>query len=238
MNNVSKQIFISIFLHLTCLFVGTNVMASQLKADAVVQEDSVYVGQPFLFQIQISGDDQPEQPDLSILNEFLVEYQGGSQNNSSSITIINGKMTKNVKQGYVFSYQLTPKQTGTLTIPAIQIKANNQILKTRPIHINVFKPEQTDDVKLKIFLSKEHCYVGEPVTFSVKWYIRQDVRTFNFLIPLLEKTDWFHFIDPQVDQKSSKKYYRIPLADGEVIAEQGQDSFEGITYSTIAFSKF
>lgn len=237
MNNVSKQILISILLSMACLLVGAIVMAGQLKADAVVQENSVYVGQPFTFQIQISGDDQPEQPDLSILNGFFVEYQGGSQKNSSSITIINGKMTKNVKRGYVFSYQLTPRQTGTLTIPAIQIKAHDQTLQTRPIHINVFKPQETEDVKLRVSLSKEHCYVGEPVTFTVKWYIRQDIRTFNFLIPLFEKSDWFHFIDPQIDQKSSKKYYRIPLADGEVIAEQGQASLDGSKYSTITFSK-
>jgi len=222
---------------MACLLVAASVIAAQLKADAVVQEDSVYVGQPFTFQVHISGDDQPEQPDLSILNGFIVEYQGGSQNNSSSITIINGKMTKNVKRGYVFSYQLTPKQTGTLIIPSIQIKANDQTLQTRPIHINVFKPRETEDVKLRISLSKEHCYVGEPVTFTVKWYIRQDVRTFNFSIPLFEKTDWFHFIDPQVNQKSSKKYYRISLTDGDVIAKQGQDSLNGNTYSTITFSR-
>ncbi|MDA3895015.1 MAG: BatD family protein [Desulfobacteraceae bacterium] len=235
--NVLKLICISILLHLSCFFIGESVMAGQLKADAIIQEDAVYVGEPFAFQVRITGDDQPEQPDLSILNGFHVEYQGGSQNNSSSITIINGKMTRNISRGYVFSYQLTPKQTGTLTIPPINIKTDAETLQTRPVHINVFKPEQTDDVKLRIFLSKDSCYEGEPLTFTVKWFLRQDVRSFNFMIPLLEKTDWFHFIDPQVDQKSSKKYYRIPLADGEVIAEQGQDSFEGITYSTIAFSK-
>jgi oxygen tolerance protein BatD len=235
--NVSKLICISILLHLACIIGDETAMAAQLKADALVQENSVYVGEPFAFQIRITGDDQPEQPDLSILNGFLVEYQGGSQNNSSSITIINGKMTKNVKRGYVFSYQLTPRQTGTLTIPAITIKTDAQTLQTRPVHINVFKPEQTDDVKLRIFLSKDYCYAGEPVTFTVKWYIRQDVRTFNFMIPLFEKNEWFHFIDPQVDQQSSKKYYRIPLPDGEVIAEQGQGALDGITYSTITFSK-
>jgi hypothetical protein len=235
--NVLKLICISILLHLSCFFIGESVMAGQLKANAVVQENAVYVGEPFAFQVRITGDDQPEQPDLSILNGFHVEYQGGSQNNSSSITIINGKMTRNISRGYVFSYQLTPKQTGTLTIPPINIKTDAETLQTRPVHINVFKPEQTDDVKLRIFLSKDSCYEGEPLTFTVKWFLRQDVRSFNFMIPLLEKTDWFHFIDPQVDQKSSKKYYRIPLADGEVIAEKGQDSFEGITYSTIAFSK-
>jgi len=235
--NAFKILYISLLVYLSCFIVAENAMAGQLRADAVVEENSVYVGEPFVFQIRISGSDNPEQPDLSGIHGFQVNYQGGSQNNSSSITIINGKMTKKVSRGYVFSYQLTPRQTGTLKIPAISIQAGSQVLQTRPIQIIVFKPQETDDIKLRISLSKEQCYVGEPVTFSVKWYLRQDVRTFNFMIPLLEKTDWFYFIDPEVDQQSTKKYYRIPLADKEVIAEQSQDSLNGITYSTITFSK-
>ncbi|PIP37919.1 MAG: hypothetical protein COX19_15365 [Desulfobacterales bacterium CG23_combo_of_CG06-09_8_20_14_all_51_8] len=214
-----------------------SAFAEPLQADAIVQADSVYVGDPFPFLIQVSGSDQPEPPDLSCLNEFFVQYQGGSQNNSSSITIINGKMTKSVSRGYVFSYQLTPKQTGTLTIPAIPVQADGQTLRTRPISINVLEPEKTDDIKLQLFLSRDQCYAGEPVTFTLTWYLRADVRSFNFIIPLLDKTDWFYFIDPDIDQKPDKKYYRIPLSDGEVIAEEGKESLGGTVYSTISFSK-
>jgi len=222
---------------LACGFYNVPSLAAQVTADAVIQEGPLYVGDPFTLQVRISGNDQPDQPDLSGLDDFLVQYQGGSQNNSSSITIINGKMTKNVSRGFVFSYQLTPKQTGTLTIPALFIQANGRTVRTRPITVTVLKPETTDDIKLHLFLSKDHCYIGESVTLTVIWYLRQDVRSFNFMIPLLDKTDWFYFIDPKTDQKSSKKYYRIPLAGGEVIAEEGKDSLDRTQYTTITFSK-
>lgn len=216
---------------------GGSALAGPLQADAIVQADSVYVGDPFTFLIRVSGSDQPEEPDLSDLKGFMVQYLGGSQNNSSSITIINGKMTKNVSRGYVFSYQLTPKQYGAQTIPAISVQADGQTLHTRPIRINVLEPEKTDDIRLSLFLSRNRCYVGEPVTLTVTWYLRADVRSFNFLIPLLDQTDWFYFIDPQTDQKPDKKYYRIPLAGGEVIGEEGKESLSGTQYSTITFSK-
>ncbi len=235
--NVAKYIFLPILFISVCFLFNGIALAQPLRADAFAQEGSVYVGDPFTFQIRVSGSDHADQPDLSSLNDFLVQFQGGSQNNSSSINIINGKMTKNVSRGYVFSYQLTPKQTGVLTIPAILVQAEGQTLRTRPININVIEPEKSDDIKLQSFLSKNHCYVGEPVVFTVTWYLRQDVRSFNFMIPLLEKTDWFYFINPETDQASGKKYYRIPLSDGEVIAEQGKDSLAGTEYSTITFSK-
>jgi len=235
--NISKNTIFCILLLLGCCFYNAPSLAAQVSADAVVQDGPLYVGDSFTFQIRVSGSDQPNPPDLSTLDDFSVQYQGGSQNNSSSITIINGKMTKNVSRGYVFSYQLTPKQTGTLTIPSVFIQADGSTVGTRPISVNILKPETTDDIKLQLFLSKDQCYVGEPIVLKVIWYLRKDVRSFNFMIPLLEKTDWFYFIDPEIDQQASKKYYRIPLADGEVIAEQGKNSLDGIQYSTITFSK-
>jgi len=219
-----------------CIF-GASAEAKQLTANAAVQENSVYVGEAFIFQVQVSGSDHPEQPNLFGFEAFTVHYQGGSQNNSQSITVINGKMTRNVSRGYVFSYQLTPRHTGTLTIPAITIEADGLTTRTRPVHVNVFKPEETDDIKLRLSLSKDHAYVGEPVTFTVTWLIRQDVRSFNFMVPLLEKENWFHFIDPEIIQKSGKKYIRIPIGDSEVIAEQGNDTYKGAPYTAISFSK-
>lgn len=235
--SISKNTTLFILMLLACYFYHVPSLAAQVTADALIQEGPLYVGDPFTLQIRVSGSDQPEPPDLSGLDDFLVQYQGGSQNNSSSITYINGQITKTVSRGFVFSYQLTPEQTGTLTIPALFIQADGRTVRTRPITVTVLKPETTDNIKLQLFLSEDHCYMGESVTLTVIWYLRQDVRSFNFVIPLLDKTDWFYFIDPEINQKSSKKYYRIPLADSEVIAEQGKDSLDGTQYTTITFSK-
>ncbi len=212
-------------------------ISAPIQAEAVVEQTSVYVGEPFILTIRVSGTDQAQQPDLSGIKGASVKYQGGSQNNSSSITIINGKMTQDVRRGYVFSFQLTPLKTGTLTIPGLAVSAGSQTVRTRPLQVNVLAPEKTDDVRLRLSVSQNQCYVGEPVTLTVTWYLQQDVRSVNFTIPLLEETDWFYFIDPETQQQPDKKYYRIPLNDGEVIGRQGQETLDGTSFSTIAFSK-
>lgn len=230
---IKATFFFCILNFCACGIVG----AADIQAEVNIEDSSVYVGEPFTLTVRVSGSDQPQQPDLSGLKDFSVQYLGGSQNNSTSITIINGKMTRNISRGYVFSFQLTPLKSGTLTIPSLTIQADSQLVRTRPVRINASEPEETEDVKLRISLSKDECYVGEPVTFTVTWYLRQDVRSLDFMIPLLSKTDWFYFIDPDINQNPGKKYYRIPLADGEVIAEEGRATIAGSTYSTIAFSK-
>jgi len=73
-----------------------NAQAIPLSADAVVERSSVFVGEPFIFQIQVSGSENPEKPDLSEITDFIVEYHGGQVNSSRSVTIINGRMTQNV----------------------------------------------------------------------------------------------------------------------------------------------
>jgi hypothetical protein len=226
-----------IVLQLVLLMICATAAAEQLSADAAVERTSVFVGEPFIFQIQVSGSDSPEQPDLSQIEGFSVTYQGGSQNNSTSVTIINGKMTQDVRRGYVFSYQLVPQQTGTFTIPSITVRAEGKTIQTRPVTINVQKPAETDNFKLRLSLSKDHCYVGEPVTLTITWYISQDVRSFSFNLPLLEQTDAFSFIDPEVDTTTGAQFYRIPLGGGEVIGKQGHGTLDGTDFTTITFSK-
>jgi hypothetical protein len=103
--------------------------------------------------------------------------------------------------------------------------------------INVFKPRETDDIKLRLKLSKDPCYVGEPITLDVIMYLRQEIRQVNFMVPILEREDAFYFFDPEIVQKPDKKYYRLELTGGPVIAEQGSARLDGNTYSTITFSK-
>ena len=132
------------------LFAGLQIViaADVISVQAQVAKQEVAVGEPFLLQIKIEGDDSPSEPDLSGLHDFTVESKGGGQNNRESITIINGKMNRISEHGYVFNYALTPKRDGILTIPAIAITAAGNNLLTQPITIKVSKPEQTDGYEL------------------------------------------------------------------------------------------
>jgi BatD DUF11 like domain len=220
------------------LFLGPSaVSAAALSASAAVAKSDVYVGEPFTFQIQVSGSESPAQPDLSHIDGFNVTFQGGSQNSSTSIQIINGRMTQNVRQGYIFSYQLTPLRKGRLLIPAVKVTANGDTASTAPIRITAREPEETDAFKLHMTLSKTRCYVGEPVILTVTWYLGGDVQSAGFTFPFLENNDYFSIVDQKTNPSSDKQYFRIPLNDGEVIAEKGQGKLNGRAYGTLIFEK-
>jgi hypothetical protein len=210
--------------------------ASTFGAKAAVERTDPFVGEPFVFQIQVSGSENPEQPDLSHITDFTVAFRGGQQNSRRSVTIINGKVTEDVLEGYFFSYELTPRREGRLVIPSITVISNGRSTQTDSIVINARKPVETEDFKLRLSLSKDHCYVGEPVMLTVTWYIGKDVRDYRFALPLLND-DTFRFIDPEVDRQSGNKLYRIPIEDSEVIGVQGRGWEGGKEYATITFQK-
>lgn len=226
-----------IFALIIIAFFSQTASGEPLLANAVVEKTTVFMGEPFIFQIQVSGSENPERPDLTRISEFFVAYQGGSQNNRSSMTIINGQMTRESTMGYVFSYQLTPKRTGRLQIPSITVRADHQRIQTAPIEINVQKPYETDNFKLRLGLSKTTCYRGEPITLTVTWYLGSDVKGFDVTLPLLEKKESFYFINPEVDTNSGGKFYRIPLAGGDAVGEKGEKRLNGKDYATITFQK-
>ncbi|MBN1832332.1 MAG: BatD family protein [Deltaproteobacteria bacterium] len=227
---------ISIAVLMCAHFLCAPAWAATFSAKAAVEKTDPFVGEPFVFQIQVSGSEHPEQPDLSLVKDFAVAFQGGQQNSRRSVTIINGRVTEDVQEGYFFSYELTPKREGRLVIPSIIVISNGRSTQTHPVVINARKPAETEDFKLRMSLSKEHCYVGEPVILTVTWFIGKDVRDYRFTLPLLND-DTFRFADPEVDTQSGNKVYRIPLGDGEAVGIQGRGREGGKQYATITFQK-
>ena len=90
------------------------VRAEDVQVQAVVEKNRVYVGEPFVLQIQVEGSDHPQQPDMRPLTDFDVAFHGGQQNSSQSISIVNGRMSRITQKGYVFNYQLIAKKEGKL----------------------------------------------------------------------------------------------------------------------------
>ncbi|MGV8074851.1 MAG: BatD family protein [Syntrophobacteraceae bacterium] len=215
---------------------------SGLTVKALVESDSVSLGEPFMLQIRIEGSDiapGAEQPDMSGVNDFTVEYLGGRSNNSSSVTIINGKIDKVESYGYVYSYRLTPKMVGKLAIPSIAVPVDagkSKILRTEPITVRVAEPEVTDDFHLELKFSKTNFYVGEPVILTVVWFLGKDVESVAFNLPILQD-DAFSFIDPQTDQAPGKQYFQIRIGEANVSAEKGMVVKDGREFTTLSFRK-
>jgi hypothetical protein len=212
------------------------------SVQALVEKDSVSLGEPFVLQVRTEGGDiapGTEPPDMSAVSDFSVEYLGGQSNNSSSITIINGKVNKVESFGHTYSYRLTPQKTGVLGIPSIAVPLDagkSKILHTTPVTIRVTEPEATDEFHLELKFSKTRFYVGEPVMLTAVWYIGRNVDSVHFNLPILQDQT-FAFVDPKTDQDPRKQYFQVPVGGATVLAEKGTGVHSGREYTTLTFRK-
>jgi hypothetical protein len=215
-----------------------TVSAQQpLSAQAAVEAREVFVGEPFRFQVQISGTEKVlAKPGLSGFDAFRVEDLGNGVTSSRRVTIVNGRANETVQLGINLNYRLTAKRAGELVIPAVEVRTDKGSVRTQPVSIRALEPAETDKFKLRLSLPRQTCYVGEPVMLTVTWYLGQDVRGFEFSLPLLED-ERFAFGDPEREAGRGGKVYRIPLGKGEVLAERSQGVLDGRTYATITFRK-
>ena len=86
----------------------------------------IYLGESFNLTIEVNGADRGvDAPDLSALSGSDIQFLGQHSNSRSSITIINGRMTREVFEGRVFSYQIKPSAEGAFK--AGPIRVNSQV---------------------------------------------------------------------------------------------------------------
>ena len=220
------------------LGISATAPAQELTVTAAVEKNEVVVGAPFTLQIQVEGSDQVERPDLSGLADFQVQEAGGGQNNSQSISIVNGRISRVVRRGYTFNYRLTAKRTGELTIPAVGVTAEGQTRRTQPIRIRALPPSENDDFKLRLELSEQRCYVGQPVILTATWYVGRNVEEFEFNFPVLEdKRFEISSFNEDIDPAQQDNYVRIPLGGDVAIGRKGQATLDGRAFLTVKFEK-
>src|SRR6056297_2624172 len=119
---VSFAVFLVIIFFVHPPAFSSDRIIARMRAES----KNVYVGGTFIMQITIMGSTDAERPDLSNLEGFEVEFAGGSNNSSQSVSIVNGNFSRTVKKEYVFSYRLTPLESGVLRIPSVEVEVEDR----------------------------------------------------------------------------------------------------------------
>ncbi len=203
---------------------------------AAVEKNSVQLGEPFIYQITIKGDASPSVPDITNIDGFQLENLGGSSNSSSQVTIINGRMQQSVNKEYVYRYRLTPTTLGKFTIPSFNVTSSGQTLKTNPIQIQVVPAREDPNFHLRISLSKEEAFVGEPITMTVTWYLAQNVEELNYTLPIINDSR-FKVTPLRTQINGIQESIKIAVAGQEVEALKGSGELNGRSYTTISFKQ-
>lgn len=231
-----KKLLFLLFLILIAGSLETVFTQEKVSVKTAVEKTEVYVGESFQFQIQIDGTDEVPEPELPDIEGFQIKFLGGRSNSSTSISIINGKMTQTIIKAYILPYQFIPQRPGVLSIPAVTVTAAGTKFTTEPVIIRAKEPQETEEFKLRLSLSSETCYTGEPVTLTVTWYLGLNVSSYQFTFPLM-KGEKFDLFDPEIVQNPSLEYIRLLVDSEELVAEKGSGTLEGRRYTTITFRK-
>ena len=174
----------------------------------VLDRSALYEGETLLYQIQLQSDKPIEDgltPDLSAFSDFQVVSRPKQTQHSgqSSFTLtVNGEIVQNTRTttpySVTFTYLLTPRRAGSLTVPAPKVLIDGTALRPKTVRIGqrprsggdgsipitVQPPDQQDDVRLEITVNKKRVYPLQPITVTLTVHIKELPGRFERTNPL------------------------------------------------------
>lgn len=128
----------------------------------------IYLGETFNLTVEVSGADRGiDSPNLSAVTNAEVQFLGQNSNSRSSISIINGHMTREVYEGRVFAYQIKPLRDGTFKTGPIQVSASGKTYTHPGVTVEIAGVEKQDTVIAAVTASSATVLVEEPFTITL-----------------------------------------------------------------------
>jgi hypothetical protein len=156
---------------LLCIFITTS-FAQEINFSATADKTNATIGEQITITAQLVCAKKPgsiSSPQLHSTADFDVVGTNQNQSSSTSIEVVNGKMTQNVTMTYLFYFTIAPKKAGSFTIPALQVNVDGTGYASNPFAINVGKEQvQSTEVKVSLVLSKRNIFVGEQSLLTVQ----------------------------------------------------------------------
>jgi len=166
-----------------------TVQAQSPELLVETDRQQIFEGESFLYQVTLNHVENPSAPDLEGFGEFEVTSLGTRSLNSSHITIINGRRSEIIRRGQQYSYRLTPKKSGELTIPAPVAIVGGKTLKGRELEVRVVPPQAQDTVILDYSVDRLNVYPTQPFTVSLVIAVKELPDPFNDRDPLTVQQD-------------------------------------------------
>ena len=150
-----------------CLLLALPTLA-EVTLKVTASRPTIYLGESFNLTIEVNGADRGiDTPDLSVLPPSDVQFLGQHSNSRSSISIINGRMTRESFEGRVFAYQIKPSAVGTFKASPIRVTAAGKTYTHAGVTVQVTGIEQQDTVLAAVTASSTSVLVEEPFTVTL-----------------------------------------------------------------------
>ena len=193
------------------IFTAVAVSAQSISLSAELEKSEIWLGDSVQFMLYLQGSEEAIAPELNIPG-VRVEPLGGTVRSSSSITIINGKRTEDIRKAYVYGYRLTPVSAGQIIIPSISVNVEGTNVRTLPVSLEVRKPQYSDNFALELEFDRERVYLNEECALKIRFLYSESLRTLDISIPEIQNYKY-----TTVPGSSSSERYEINVNGNPVV---------------------
>lgn len=163
----------------TVLVIGlaAAALAHAATFTASLDRNQIVLGESVTLALTFSGGNPQDVPNPPEIPNLEIAYIGPS----SQFSLIQGRVSSIVTH----NFQVTPRQAGDYTIPALRATVGGQTLSTQPLTLRVLKPSApTPDAVasgsqvafLRLVAPKTEIFVGETVPVQLQLCLRREVQ--------------------------------------------------------------
>jgi len=209
-------------------FMSADYLPAQVEVEGYLWQDRAYLGEGFIYQIQVVGGAQVGKPDLSRFGQFSVR-----EVRRQWIHPDPNQGPEQIDRGTNHFYRLVAVESGTLTVPAASVEVDGRTYRTKPKRIVIEPAPPSDEFRLQLSLEKSRVYQGEPLVFRATWYFRSEGNFYYAYIPILQNGA-FDSMERGGSYRGSMRI-RTPGGSNALSGELGSATLDGIRFRTMTF---
>jgi hypothetical protein len=223
MNRFIRRIFWAMLLTLPTAASGEAAVRVSAKVET---ETAIYSGDQFIYSVVVEGGSKPSSVDIGPLAAFSPRPTGSN----NLVQTINGRTTISYSQNFV----ITAGQVGKMTLSGVKVTVDGKEYTTNPVEVTVSGPGTTDRMTMEFSVSRQKCYVGEPIVMNARWIVTARWQNVGFDVPVFTSPD---FLVEDVSSSAGPDP-RQSIIDGVPTSVTGtRQTIQGVEAEVYAFSK-
>lgn len=214
-------------------FNSTLCFGQNVKVGLRVENQEVFLGENFITQVIVSGAKADETPVFEKTAAVDIEYEGMRDYSQRTTREINGKVTRTVNYQFIYQYKVKISDKSVKKLPKAVATVGGKRYLTNSVGMTVKEAAETDEFKLRIQGNRKTVYVGEPMLITTRWYLRQNIKGFEFSLP---ETTSFE-VYPATDEVLQKETLKAEILGEDTKINRTTGMLDGQEFTVFEFQK-
>jgi len=203
---------------------------------AAISAPAVYVGDTLIYSIEVENAEPDSPPDFPDQADFETHFLNQQNKSFSSTVIVNGEVSQTSVVSYVLYYRITPLRPGEFSVPEVEVRAGDAVLRTQPVPFRVVGASERDDLQVKLIASSDTPYVGQPIEVRLEVLVERGSSLNNAVFNLPGLDERFSMQDTQRSgPRRSRSGFEFLGAPAQVRVEQFTQ--DGVAYDRLTTSR-